>query len=473
MVDEGTDGSDWTEGIEVSDGIEASDGRPERPGRRGSARGELREEARRLLAEATFDDLTAFVTVRRLTERTGYSSGAVYSAFQPSPGVVGRSRSAPQSAARDALLDFDAATDEQTAFLDELVASGIEEFGADVPALLEWLATMAAAPMVASARAVDGDDGWWFTQYLLAAAVQPNDPQVAGKFRDELRNYDHQVEPPLAALLDFTKRELVDGVDLATFATLYNSVLDGCQFRLRLDEEADPSILATMYQALWIGLTRTTDSSDDRRGHRLAVPGWRPLGDDELEAVRAAVLRVTERAGWAAVTLAKVGQLAGVPDARLAGHYTSRHELSGIAWEAVVDGIERRDRARVGLGPADRLGTLVDDIVDAACSQRALVASLLVVRLQSTSLSAEDSQDPATVRAAALLEAALSAASTGIPPPSGAAAVGELHRRMSRTTLDLILSRAAMSEDSVETLTALTLDGISGFDIAIPDRGDP
>jgi len=40
----------------------------------------MREACDRLLGAVTLDDLTAFITVARLTEESGVSSGAIYSA---------------------------------------------------------------------------------------------------------------------------------------------------------------------------------------------------------------------------------------------------------------------------------------------------------------------------------------------------------------------------------------------------------
>ena len=58
---------------------------------RGQAQERLHDACARLLAGVTLDDLTAFVTVARLTQESGVSSGAIYSAVD---GGVGRS--APQ-----------------------------------------------------------------------------------------------------------------------------------------------------------------------------------------------------------------------------------------------------------------------------------------------------------------------------------------------------------------------------------------
>lgn len=69
--------------------------------RRATTEERLVEAARSLLAASTLDDLTSFVTVKRLTDDSGLSSGAVYSAFTPDAGVGARSRSAPRSRPAD------------------------------------------------------------------------------------------------------------------------------------------------------------------------------------------------------------------------------------------------------------------------------------------------------------------------------------------------------------------------------------
>lgn len=434
--------------------------------RRDATRQALRDAAVEMLASLTLDDVTAFVTVRRLADGAGLSSGAVYSTYVPESGVGGRARSAPQVAARDAFLSVEAMSEAATGPAADRVRGAIADADADAQSLLDIL----AVPAVATARASDGDDGWVTTFQLLGAVVAPHDPEVGAIVRSVNLGFDESMGALVPALLEHTGRELVDGFDARDFARLSNVAFSGCAQRFRVNPEQDPSLLATMYKALWVALTRPIDARDDTLGHRLAVRGRRPLDADEQEAVRAAVLRVTERAGWPAVTLAKVGQIAKVDDARLAGLYPTRHDLATVVWSEVVDDLERRDSARSPMEPPERLAALVDDIVDAACSQRALVASLLISRLQAISESGLEVHDTPNTRIVDLLAAALSASADddpALPPPTGAA---EDYRLMARATIDVIWARAASSAERTETLAPMMLEGMSGSGIRVPDR---
>ncbi|UDY34621.1 hypothetical protein [Dermatobacter hominis] len=438
---------------------------------RGTARERLRDAARRLMTEATLDDLTSFITVRRLTEDTGLSSGAVYSAFAPDSGVGSRSRSAPQAAGRAAFWSLHAESDSLVSSLQGLFDSAIDGAGLEGLELLEGVAELLTGPITDAARGTDGEGGWSYTQLFLGGAVALNDREVASFLGRSYEGYDRAYIPGLEVLLRLAGRELVDGVDLRQFAQMLVTAADGCALRLRVDPDLDPAIVRQMYLAVWIAMTRRADVRDDQLGHRLAIAGQRPLDDEQQDAVRRAVLRVHGRAGWPAVTLAKVAQLSGVSDARLAGRYPSRHDLAVIVWDDVVAGVERRDAARSAL-PADiRLGALLEDVCDTACSQRALMASLLIAHLNSTSEQIADADDPGSHRMVELLASSILATAehggVDLSGPSIPTAAGDGFRVMARATLDLVLLRSSTSTMAGHEMAALIVDGMVGAGVVV------
>ena len=446
-----------------------SDGAP--AGARGTARERLRLAARHLLTTATLDDLTSFITVRRLTEDTGLSSGAIYSAFAPDSGVGRRTRSAPQAAARAAFWSLQAETDvlvhSVQALFDAAVADGeVEGFE-----FIEGIADLLTGPVNDSARGTDGEDGWSYTQLFLGAAVSLHDPEVAQFLTASLDDYDGVYMPAVELLLQLSGRELVDGVDLRRFCQMLVVAADGCALRLRVDPDLDPSIIRHMYLAVWIAMTRRTDARDDQLGHRLAIGGQRPLAPEQLDEVRQAVLRVHGRAGWPAVNLAKVAQLSSVPDSRLAGQYPSRHDLSVLVWEDLVTGLDRRDGARSTLVPSVRLGALVEDLCDTACSERALTASLLIAHLHARTNSGAVHEDPGSERVVELLASAIlataEAAGVDLSGPEVPTAAGDDFRVMARATLDLVLLRASTSTMSGEELASMIVDGMVGSGVVV------
>lgn len=438
-----------------------------------TARDRLEEAARRLLAGATLDDLSAFVTVNRLTEHSGLSSGAVYSAFSPGPGIDSRTRTAPQEVARAAFRSLDPQSDEMVEAVHDSLGAAIAQGESEGLEFLLTVAEMLVAPITAAARGLNGDDGWSYTHLFLGAATALNDPEVAEFLSRAYEEYDRVYEPGLEVLLRLSGRVLIDGVDIHQLSQMLISVGDACALRSRVAPNTDPSIMTRMYVAIWVAMTRRVDARDDQLGHRLAILGQDPLGDEESEAVRAAVLRVTSRAGWPAVTLAKVAQLAGISDTRLVGVYPSRHDLSVIVWADLIAGVRRRDAARSEMPSDVRLATLLEDICDTACSQRALTASLLIAHLSATSDLDTAHQDPGSDLVVELLAAAISAVAADrdvdLTGPAAPTAAGDGFRVMARATLDLVLLRASTSRVSGSELTSLIVDGMVGAGVVIDD----
>lgn len=440
------------------------------PGRATAA--QIENSAREMLAGATIDDLTEFLTVRRLAERSGLSSGAIYSSFAPETGSGARSRTAPQVAARRALLSLDADNDVlmdmQMAVVDDVLSAGLS--GVE---LLHEVAQMLTLPVAAVVRG-DLGDGWSYTQLFLMAAVALNDDAVANHLAESYDGYDRAYEPAIEALLAATGRVLVDGVDMRQFARLLVTAADGCALRLRIERELDPHLLTQTFLALWVAMTRRSDERDAQIGQLLAVHGRHPLDEVEVESVRAAVRRVSERAGWPAVTVAKIAQITGISDVQLAGTYPTRHELAGLLWSDLVDGIERRSDARSKLGYEERVIALIDDMCDTACSNRALMASLLIAQLNAASNLDQNYQDPGVKRLVDLIAATvLSAAQElgiDLSPAAMPPGAGDDFRVMARATLDMVLLQASSSEVTAGDLTALIFDGMVGSGVVV---GDP
>lgn len=447
------------------------------PAVRGTGGARLQEAARALLAGATLDDLTAFVTVRRLAETSGLSSGAVYASFEPECGSGTRARTAPQAAARAAFRSLNVDADAASLRARSILLDQLADLPVDDPARwMEQIADVMAAAIAANARG-EADDGWTFTHEWLGVAVSLNDPEVAAYLRAHLEGYDRAYAAALGELLALTGRELVDGIDLQAFARLFVAAGDGCALRLRLDPDLEPGMLSRVFLSLVDSMTRRVGTRDDLPGHRLTVEGQAPFDDLELEAVRAAVLRVHSRAGWPAVTLAKVSQLSGVPDGRLAGQFPSRHDLAAIVWRDLVSGLERRHLARSGLEPPMWLAAFLSDLCDTACSQRSLASSLLISRISATSDVDGPRSDPGSEH---LVEVFASTISGVVDADADAVvhadavepvAAGDGFRVMARATLDLILLRASLSTMSGPELTSLIIDGMAGSGVTAAPSG--
>lgn len=436
-----------------------------------TTRDRLNRAARDLLIGATLDDLTTFVTVNRLTDGSGLSSGAVYSTFSPVAGVGHRTRSAPQVAARDAFWDLGPESDQLVVQLTDLLVELLDEGVNDGMDVLQSVADLLSVPITAAARG-SADGGWSYTHLFLGTAVALNDLEVAEFLNGIYEGYERAYQPSLEVLMRLSGRVLVDGVDMRQFTQMLISTADACALRLRIDSRADPSIVGRMFLAVWIAMTRRADARDDQLGPRLAIRGQGPLDEGQAEAVRAAVLRVFNRAGWPAVTLAKVAQLAGIPDGRLAGVYPSRHDLAVIVRDELVAGVLRRDDQRTALAPGARLEALVEDLSDTVTMQRSVAASLLISQLNRVTESGSDTDDEGSLViierfAEVIREAAAADGTIDLSGPTVPPAAGDGFRVMARATLELMLLRAAASTMSGRELAALIVDGMEGSGVGV------
>lgn len=406
--------------------------------RRGQAQGRLREACQRLLGGVTLDDLTAFVTVARLTEESGVSSGAIYSAVDGGGG-----RSAPQELFRDVFLDVSLADDQMVLDILDIIHASIDD-GADRSAtFIETIAALATDPVVTSATSPDRVD---YTHFFLSAAVALNDPEVRESMGGYLRDTVERYQPLMGRVLELSGRTVVAGADLLMLSQMLTAAGDGAAVMLRLDPTVGPDIVRRMFLAVFTAMTRGADDIDDLFTTRLA--GDRePATADQVASIRQGVIRLAEREGWAAVTLARVGSLTGVPESAVVSVFPTRHHLAPIVWDEVVAVVERRDRSRVGLDPVVRLRELVADLTEAACTRRSLVSSLLAARLHDATRTDVDRAEPVSVRCVELLSAILGTEDEDLLVAS-------------RMAVDALLMGAAVSESAPDRIAAVMIGGL-------------
>ncbi len=408
--------------------------------RRGSARDRLREATARLLATATLDDLTTFVTVSRLTAESGLSSGAIYSAYSSDGG-----RSAPQAAARDVFLSIGPEDDEMVIEILEQLHASMDAAEDQDQRFVETLAQLAADPVIESALSTEP---WDYTHVWLAAAVALNDEEVRDLVCRLYTENTRAYERAMARALDLAGRTLVDGIDLHTFASLLVAGADGAALRLRLDPQADPDLVRLSYLSTFASMTRRADESDDLFASRL-LAAHRPTPQAvHVDDIRQAVRDVTTREGWAAVTVSRTVAQTGIPEAVFVAMYPTRHHLAVFVWEDVLGTVERRARARRGLGTEAQVVELVTDLAESACARRLLVASLLTARLHAAATSDGGALDPSSERLVALLAELLDGAAE------------EVRTVAARAAVDALLMGAAASEAEPGELARLLIAGL-------------
>jgi AcrR family transcriptional regulator len=408
--------------------------------------------------ELTLDDLTSFVTVARLTERTGLSNGAVYSAFAPEVGRGGRSRTAPQAVAREALVRRPLDTplvEAQLAVLQEVVDRSATA-GDLFP---DELARLMAAILVDATR---GSMASEYTQAWLVLAGGLRDDEVGARVRADYERWEGLYGRVATRVLSVTGREPVDGFDADSVAMAISATMDGAAQRLRCDPSVGEEFVVRLLMALWAGLTRPAGREDDLLEQRVTLGRPLELTGEEDAAVRAAVLRVHETAGWGAVTLRKVAQLSRVPVGRLVRRHPDRDHLAAVVWAELADGIERRARSVSGggAGAEDRLPGLVRVLADVACGNRRLTASLLTARLRSpapTDTGAGDAVTAVPGDAGEVVGRLVAVLRAGIEPPDPAGLRPAL-------VVEAVLGRAASGDDRPEAITAavLAMPGTSG-----------
>ncbi len=421
---------------------------------RGGARDALIAAAAELLSDATLDDLTAFITVSRLKERTGLSSGAIYSAFSPTSGVGDRTRSAPQVVARRALFEPLGTASETVrrtiaaveAALDEIAARDADLVAHEVARLF----TMAGMEGARGELAPEYNTAW------LMATVSLTDEEAAEHLLANYRGFREVYSVLVRRLLAMTDREPLPGIALGQLSSMLTTVLDGAVMRVRFDPDCDERFLEHLVLGAWSGLTRSVGDVDDTLVTRVAVPTDRPFPAEEDRAVRAAVRRVADRAGWGAVTVDQVAHLAGIDPARVSARYRDRHRMAVLPWEELVDGIERRALLRRGGSElADRVRYLVEDLADVACSNRALTGSLLRVWVEGADRLDDDAAPVAVVRLRDLLAAELG--DSGMPAATA--------RDRAEVAVDGVLLAAATSTATAAAVASTVLAGV------VPDDG--
>ena len=401
-----------------------------------------------LLAGATLDDLTAFITAARLSRVSGVSGGAIYSAFAPGPGVGGATRSGPQAAARHTFIhpsyDADAVTQLAMAIVEAAVVQGNDgTTGLDLPAVTDSIADLVL-------EGVDGSLARNYSQLWLAAAVALNDPEIRQVGREEYRSYFEGYGVMVAELLRLSGREPLEGTSVDQLAAVLVTAVDGAVLQLRFDPDLGRDHTVRLVLGLWAGLTRPVGDPDDLLERRVAGPLSGPVTAEEAPAVEAAVRRLHDRAGWGAVSLRKVAQLSGVPVVRLATRYPDRHHLAPVVWAGLSSAVAGADRAP-GTGPAGRVVAMVMDLADMACSHRALAASLLRARLCDGAVTGGTGADPVVDPLVGALAAALDAAGWG----DGDGGTGR-----AATIVDAVVVRAATSEVRAEDLARQVLGGL-------------
>ena len=427
---------------------ESTADQPRRRARRGSAAAELTAAASRLLADATLDDLTAFVTVGRLTEASGLSNGAIYSSFCSTD-----ERSAPQAAARDAFLSVGPDDDEMVLQIIELVHASLEAEDGHDERFLETLAELAAAPVVESARGGALTD---YTHMWFAAAIARNDPAAKAVGRALFTAGTKAYERIVTRVLELSDRVLAEGVDLTALVSVLMAGGDGLAMRLRLDDDADPDLVRVAFLSAFASMTRRRDDVDDPFVGRVVAPASIRFDDELRSTVHEAVTTLVERAGWSAVTLGRVAGMTHIAETTLVAVYPTRHHLAALVWADVLAMVERRARSRRSLASEVQVDELVADLAEAACARRSLVTSLLTARLQGPSAGDDPADDPSE----RLIDMFAEVLDGGSSSSTVAA----------RTAVDALLMGAAASDSDAAALAGVLVAGLRSIRTA---RQDP
>ncbi|MBS1837728.1 MAG: hypothetical protein JST64_08525, partial [Actinobacteria bacterium] len=274
---------------------------------RGSARPLVHDAVDRLLTGVTLDDLTAFLTVNRLAEESGLSTGAIYSAYQPSDGHGDRRRSAPQTAAREVFLSFPSSGDglsiEILAAMKHVVLHGSTD-----REIIETLTGIIGSHVEASAR---GESGWDYTHFALSLAVALNDREVRERLSASYEEIHAGYVELVTVILDLTERVPIDGLSVMDLTWMVVDVADAGALRVRAGPDTQDGMVARMMQVVFAATTRRRDDDDDDALRRFAF-GAVVATDDERSRIADAVRRIAARSGWGEVTLTRVANLAGV-----------------------------------------------------------------------------------------------------------------------------------------------------------------
>ncbi|MFZ4519991.1 MAG: hypothetical protein ACOYOP_16490 [Microthrixaceae bacterium] len=329
----------------------------------------IRDAAARLLLGADLDDLTAFVTAVRLAGEAGVAPSTLRALYPPEGNGRGGVRNSAQAAVRRVLTE--PASDRRIvqAALERLLSSTIEAARASgrPPGMDEVFAGLAQLVV----ECASGSLAFSFSEQFLAAVVSTGDEEVRVRNALGLDTYLTTYSVMVERLCDLTGREPVEGVGPSNLALAVILAFDGAVMNLRLTPELGAAPVRHLFVAIWTGLTRRRGDVDDLLEHRVADPSDDPLSEDELDRLSAAIRRLHDRVGWGGVNLRKVGQLSGLRSGRLAQVMPDRDHLAGIAWADVCLDVTR------DCPPGTPVAEVALILVEAACSHRALVGSVL------------------------------------------------------------------------------------------------
>ncbi|MFZ4520023.1 MAG: hypothetical protein ACOYOP_16660 [Microthrixaceae bacterium] len=375
----------------------------EEPPLTAGARHRLREAAAAMLAEPTLADLTAFVTVTRLTEATGLSRGAASRAFEEELARLPH-LTAPQVVARSAFLDPPGARDVMGDDTLVLLEAVLEQAEAGPVPLPEVVARLVAAPAAAGANGASAHE---FTRDWLALAVCHRDEEVRTDLVRSYAGYRRVYAGVIERLLAVMDRETVPGVDVGELSSIITACLDGLVGRLRREPESGEEPIVRALLGLWGGLTRPVGTQEALVDTHVAAVGRprRMAEEDEANIARAAV-ELYRRHGWSSVLLASVAATAPLPVNRLLRSRPDRRHLAPLVWADLAGRLVRSDPSSTesgpgtdghgaGAGPPEDGAESTDRaaaLAALACRHRAACAALVQVRCE---LAEEPGETPA------------------------------------------------------------------------------
>jgi AcrR family transcriptional regulator len=217
------------------------------------------------------------------------------------------------------------------------------------------------------------------TARLVAAAVAPNDEQVAGMLRATYRATSDQTEGAVRELLEITGRRLLVGLSVDQLTAAIVALNDGYEIRRRFDATVVSSAdVRDTAVRLFAGMTTEANAPDDPYPMLMGMDLTdTTLDPDTVARIQRAARERYFTLGWPGLTEQSVARRAGCEPRLVRLHAGGRDGLAHCVWSKLVpvliEGMDRDDH----LGLVERTNRHVQRLVELARQHGDLSRALL------------------------------------------------------------------------------------------------
>jgi AcrR family transcriptional regulator len=367
-------------------------------GQKRSGRDLVIEAASDLIAEATLDDVVAFLGPRSVARKARVAVGTVTYHF-PTGGVHLGEAALARAAGR--------VGDDQLNLLSRSMrAVASDEEASEETAVDDFLTALARNLMVNSPAEPGSDPPVESREaaMYLAAAVAPRDARARRAMRDNLESNRLIREEIADSMLSHRRRRWRPGVDKETLALAQEALIYGFLLIRRFDpDRGDPQVYAAMAMRLFDACTvpESVPDTPDYRDSLLITDKIIRLDGPKLEAIVEAATEVYREFGWNGLNPVAVAERAGLFRPTVLANFKDRNSLAAPVWARFLPDLDQAAQRDLPLPVSAAAHASLQRVATIAHRDRALTAALigeLMCRAaQREAASPDDVADPRNI----------------------------------------------------------------------------